>query len=180
VLYTAGTTITTTTVPAALPATLFVYASSPGRADSVVRTMTYRPAAVASVQMTPNGGGVYLGDGPVEVVLTTATEGAVIYYSLVEANVDGTLKYEVYTPGVTKISLTPGFGTLTVSAYGNLDSLWAKRTPESGAALCQAMLRGITLKHGESFAGRVIYGFDHLYSPDEPESQEPSPFSVFL
>ncbi len=69
---------------------------------------------------------------------------------------------------------------LTVSAYGNLDSLWAKRTPESGAALCQAMLRGITLKRGESFAGRVIYGFDHLYSPDEPESQEPSPFSVFL
>ena len=129
VTYTAGTTAT---VPAALPATLFTYASSPGKADSVVRTMTYRPAAVASVQMTPNGGGVYLGDGPVEVVLATATEGATIHYSLGEANEDGTLKYEVYTPGTTKITLTSGFGTQTVSAYavkaGFSDSAVTTRT----------------------------------------------------
>ena len=124
---------TTATVPATLPATLFVYASSAGKADSVIRTMTYLPAAVAGVQMTPNGGSVYLGDGPVDVVLTTATEGATIYYSLGKVNSDtGSLEYEVYTPGTTKITLNPGFGSLTVSAYavkaGFTDSAVTART----------------------------------------------------
>lgn len=124
---------TTAIVPATLPATLFVYASSAGKADSVIRTMTYLPAAVAGVQMTPNGGSVYLGDGPVDVVLTTATEGATIYYSLGKVNSDtGSLEYEVYTPGTTKITLNPGFGSLTVSAYavkaGFTDSAVTART----------------------------------------------------
>lgn len=124
---------TTAIVPATLPATLFVYASSAGKADSVIRTMTYLPAAVAGVQMTPNGGSVYLGDGPVDVVLTTATEGATIYYSLGKVNSDtGSLEYEVYTPGATKITLNPGFGSLTVSAYavkaGFTDSAVTART----------------------------------------------------
>lgn len=79
ITYAAGTT---TTVPATLPATLFVYASSAGKADSVVRTMTYLPAAAAGVQMSPNGGSIYLGNGPADVVLTTATAGATIHYSL--------------------------------------------------------------------------------------------------
>ncbi len=124
---------TTAIVPATLPATLFVYASSAGKADSVIRTMTYLPAAVAGVQMTPNGGSVYLGDGPIDVVLTTATEGATIYYSLGKVNSDtGSLEYEVYTPGTTKITLNPGFGSLTVSAYavkaGFTDSAVTART----------------------------------------------------
>jgi len=112
---------TTTTVPATLPATLFVYASSAGKADSAVRTMTYRPAAVASVQMTPNGGGVYLGNGNVDVQLTTATDGATIYYSLGSTDESGNLVYEVYNPETTKITLTDGFGSLTVSAYAVKD-----------------------------------------------------------
>ncbi|MDE6454946.1 MAG: hypothetical protein K2L38_03330, partial [Dysosmobacter sp.] len=113
VSYTAGNTAV---VPATLPATLFTYASSTGRADSAVRTMTYRPAAVASVQMDPNGGSVYLGNGPVDVKLTTATEGATIYYSLGSTDESGNLVYEIYNPDTTKITLTDGFGSLTVSA----------------------------------------------------------------
>ncbi len=118
VSYTQGNTAV---VPATLPATLFTYASSAGRADSAVRTMTYRPAAVASVQMNPNGGSVYLGGGSVDVELTTATEGASIFYSLGEADGDGNLVYQPYVPGTTKITLTDGFGTLTVSAYAKKD-----------------------------------------------------------
>lgn len=122
ITYAAGTT---TTVPATLPATLFVYASSAGKADSVVRTMTYLPAAAAGVQMSPNGGSVYLGNGPADVVLTTATAGATIHYSLSTwaKEEDGKDKYEIYTPGTTRITLNSGFGSLTVSAYAEKSGL---------------------------------------------------------
>ena len=76
--------------------------------------------------------------------------------------------------------LASGAAGLTISAYGNMDSLSVQKLPESSAALTQAMLYGISLKSGESFAGRLIYGFDRLYSPDEINSPKPSPFDIFL
>ena len=149
VSYTAGNTAI---VPDTLPATLFTYASSTGRADSAVRTMTYRPAAVASVQMNPNGGSVYLGNGSVDVELTTATEGAAIFYSLGEMDDSGNLVYKPYVPGTTKITLTDGFGTLTVSAYAE----------KEGYAASAVTTRTFTQRLSEKF--KLYFGQMHSHT----------------
>lgn len=104
-------------VPAELPATLFTYAVSTGKDASVVRKMTYQPASVAAVVMSPSSAGVYLNGTTQYVTLTTATEGATIYYSLGEVGDDDNLVYQVYDPETTSIPLAPGFGSLTVYAY---------------------------------------------------------------
>ena len=147
--YTAGNTAT---VPDTLPATLFTYASSTGKANSAVRTMTYRPAAVASVQMNPNGGSVYLGNGSVDVELTTATEGAAIFYSLGEMDDSGNLVYKPYVPGTTKITLTDGFGTLTVSAYAE----------KEGYAASAVTTRTFTQRLSEKF--QLYFGQMHSHT----------------
>ena len=149
VSYTAGNTAT---VPDTLPATLFTYASSTGKANSAVRTMTYRPAAVASVQMNPNGGSVYLGNGSVDVELTTATEGAAIFYSLGEMDDSGNLVYQPYVPGTTKITLTDGFGTLTVSAYAE----------KEGYAASAVTTRTFTQRLSEKF--QLYFGQMHSHT----------------
>ena len=149
VSYTAGNTAI---VPDTLPATLFTYASSTGKANSAVRTMTYRPAAVASVQMNPNGGSVYLGNGSVDVELTTATEGAAIFYSLGEMDDSGNLVYKPYVPGTTKITLTDGFGTLTVSSYAE----------KEGYAASAVTTRTFTQRLSEKF--QLYFGQMHSHT----------------
>lgn len=69
---------------------------------------------------------------------------------------------------------------LTISAYGNMDSLICAALPDHGVQMNQFMLHGVELKRGESFSGRMIYGFDRLYTEEELENPEPSPFSAFF
>lgn len=76
--------------------------------------------------------------------------------------------------------LTGGTAGLTVSAYGDMDSITAEKLPGDQVSLSQFMQNGLHLKSGESFSCRVIYGFDPLYTQDEVENPEPSPFSAFL
>lgn len=76
--------------------------------------------------------------------------------------------------------LTSSAAGLTVSAYSDMDSLSVKPLPGNDASFSQFMLNGVHLKSGESFSARVIYGFDRLYTPDETEKSDFSPFSVFL
>lgn len=115
-------------LPDVLPANLEVYATAAGKAQSVKRVFTYAAGTVATVKMEPNGGGVYIAEavGSVEVTLSCATEGAVIYYSTTgEAPED----YKEYTG---PIALAKGFGSMTVRAYavktGFSDSALATRT----------------------------------------------------
>lgn len=76
--------------------------------------------------------------------------------------------------------LASGTARLTVSSYGNMDSLVCGKLPDGSVSIGQSMLRGIRLKSGESFSGRVIYGFDRLYTEAELKNPEPSPFSAFI
>ncbi|MCD7760771.1 MAG: CehA/McbA family metallohydrolase, partial [Clostridiales bacterium] len=120
---------------ASLPATLEVYATSEGRADSVTRILTYAAGTVSAVKFTPNGGGVYIEGESVEVTLTTATEGATIYYAIsYDTDEDGNYVFEtdsegntVYTEyvvnedGSSPISLAKGFGGASIMAYAELE-----------------------------------------------------------
>ncbi|MCD7887040.1 MAG: DUF3604 domain-containing protein, partial [Clostridiales bacterium] len=118
-----------------LPATLEVYATSEGRADSVKRILTYAAGTVSSVKFNPNGGGVYIEDESVEVTLTTATEGATIYYAITydtdadgnyvfATDSDGNTVYNEYVlneDGSSPISLAKGFGGASIMAYAVKD-----------------------------------------------------------
>ncbi|MCD8188936.1 MAG: hypothetical protein LUD78_01715, partial [Clostridiales bacterium] len=119
-----------------LPSTLEVYATSEGRADSVTRILTYAAGTVSSVKFSPNGGGVYIEDESVEVTLTTATEGATIYYAVTyDTDEDGNYVFAtdsdsgevVYTEyvltedGSSPISLAKGFGGASITAYAELE-----------------------------------------------------------
>ncbi|MCD8380816.1 MAG: CehA/McbA family metallohydrolase [Lachnospiraceae bacterium] len=126
-------------VLSSLPATLETYAVSEGRSDSITRILTYAAGTVSSVKFSPNGGGVYTGDGSVEVTLTTATEGATIYYAVsTDTDEDGNYVYEtdsegnvVYTEyvlngdGSSPISLDSGFGAVGIMAYAELEGYTA-------------------------------------------------------
>ena len=116
-------------LPETLPATLETYAVSDGASDSIVRILTYAAGSVSAVKMSPNGGGVYIEDGTSqEVVLSTATEDAVIYYAVstttdsdgnyvFETDDNGDTIYEEYTED-TEIILEKGFGGMCIKAYG--------------------------------------------------------------
>ncbi|MCD8052799.1 MAG: hypothetical protein LUF00_01870 [Lachnospiraceae bacterium] len=119
-----------------LPSTLEVYATSEGRADSVTRILTYAAGTVSSVKFSPNGGGVYIEDDSVEVTLTSATEGATIYYAVTyDTDEDGNYVFAtdsdtgevVYTEyvlnedGSSPITLEKGFSGASIKAYAELE-----------------------------------------------------------
>ncbi|MCD7928583.1 MAG: CehA/McbA family metallohydrolase, partial [Clostridiales bacterium] len=118
-----------------LPSTLEVYATSEGRADSVKRILTYAAGTVSSVKFSPNGGGVYIEDESVAVTLTSATEGATIYYAITydtdedgnyvfATDSDGNTAYTEYVldeDGNSPISLAKGFGGASITAYAELE-----------------------------------------------------------
>ena len=129
-------------LPDELPATLETYAACDGLADSVVRILTYAAGTVSAVKMSPNGGGVYIEDESQEVTLSTATEGATIYYAVstttdddgdyvFETDDSGEIAYTEYTED-TEILLEKGFGGLSIKAYavkeGYEDSAVTTRT----------------------------------------------------
>ncbi len=98
-------------LPAALPVYLEVYASRTGLQNSAKALFHYAAGTVASVRFTPNGGGVYLGNGAVKVELTCDTADAVIWFAVEDE------AYQVYDPNADQIVLTDGFGSKTVRAY---------------------------------------------------------------
>lgn len=68
---------------------------------------------------------------------------------------------------------------ITISAYSSMFSLLARKAEElGGVEIQQGMQHAVFLKSGETLTGRVIYGFDKLYSKDEVENPEPTPFSA--
>lgn len=116
------------TLPAPLPTTLEVYATAPGKTQSVTRIFNYAAGTVEAVRFSPNGGGIIFkeGEDSKTVTLTCATEGAVIWYAL-----DNAEEFTQYDPAAP-ISLQKGFGTKTIRAYATLegfsDSPLASRT----------------------------------------------------
>jgi hypothetical protein len=69
---------------------------------------------------------------------------------------------------------------MTISAYGTMSSI--EVIPDAALScvrLNQTLMENVSLKAGESFTSRVIYGFDRLYTKEEMENPEPSPFSAF-
>lgn len=70
---------------------------------------------------------------------------------------------------------------LTVSAYSNMNVIQVEPFPIlNGVRLQPTMMDGTSLQAGQSFAGRIICGFDRLYSKEELENPVPSPFSAFV
>lgn len=116
------------TLPAPLPTTLEVYATAPGKTQSVTRIFNYAAGTVEAVRFSPNGGGIIFkeGEDSKTVTLTCATEGAVIWYAL-----DNAEEFTQYDPAAP-IPLQKGFGTKTIRAYATLegfsDSPLASRT----------------------------------------------------
>ncbi len=118
-----------------LPATLEVYAVYEGRAKSVTRILTYAAGTVSSVKFSPNGGGVYIEDESVEVTMTSATEGATIYYAITydtdedgnyvfATDSDGNIVYTEYVlkeDGSSPVSLARSFGSASIMAYAELE-----------------------------------------------------------
>jgi len=69
---------------------------------------------------------------------------------------------------------------MTISAYGTMPSIEVIPDAALGCvSLNQALMENVSLKAGESFTSRVIYGFDRLYTKEEMENPEPSPFGAF-
>lgn len=102
---------------AALPCNVEAYAVSDGRADSVVLVYTYAAGSVATVKFTPNGGGVYIEGESSEIVLSSDTAGATIYYATSE---DG-IVFSDYVEYTAPIVIKKGFSKLSVKAYAHKD-----------------------------------------------------------
>lgn len=102
---------------AALPCNVEAYAASDGRADSVVLVYTYAAGSVATAKFTPNGGGVYIEGESSEIVLSSDTAGATIYYATSE---DG-IVFSDYVEYTAPIVIEKGFGKLSVKAYAHKD-----------------------------------------------------------
>ncbi len=97
-----------------LPCTVEVYATSEGKADSVKLLYTYAAGSVEPIKFVPNGGGIFVEDETSEITLSTATEGAVIYYM---TSADGETWPEEWTEYTDPIVVNKGFGKLYVRAY---------------------------------------------------------------
>ena len=98
-----------------LPCDIEAYAVCEGKAESVTLLYHYAAGTVATVKMTPNGGGVYIPAGGSETIeLTCATEDAVIYYM---TSADGEVWPEEWTEYAEPIVLEDGFDKLVVKAY---------------------------------------------------------------
>ena len=96
-----------------LPCNIEAYASAQGKADSVTRLYRYTAGTVESVKFSPNGGGIYIAGDSSEIALSTATEGAVIYYATSE---DG-ITFSEFTQYTGPIAVSQGFGFITIRAY---------------------------------------------------------------
>lgn len=114
-------------LPDELPAVLEVYSTADGLQNSVTRALRYSAGSVSAVKMSPNGGGVYVGETSKEVTLSTDTEGAVIYYAaakttdadgnyVFDTDSEGNISYIEYTEN-THIILESGFGGMSIKAY---------------------------------------------------------------
>ena len=100
-----------------LPCNVEAYAVSDGRAKSVVLVYTYAAGSVATVKFTPNGGGVYIEGESSEIVLSSDTADATIYYATSE---DG-IVFSDYAEYTAPIVIEKGFGKLSVKAYAHKD-----------------------------------------------------------
>ena len=96
-----------------LPCVIETYAAAEGRADSVVRLFRYTAGTVRPVKFSPNGGGICIGDRSAEIVLSTDTEGACIYFA---TSGDG-ITFSEFTPYTGPIPVEKGFGKLFIRAY---------------------------------------------------------------
>ncbi len=96
-----------------LPCNVEAYAAADGKADSVVLLYTYAAGSVAPVKFTPNGGGIYIEGESAEITLSTATEGAVIYFA---TSTDG-VSFTEFAPYTEAIVVNKGFAKLVVQAY---------------------------------------------------------------
>ncbi len=100
-----------------LPCNIEVYAVCDGKADSVVLVYTYAAGSVATVKFVPNGGGVYIEGAYSEIVLSSDTAGATIYYA---TSADGVV-FSEYAEYTAPIIIQKGFGKLSVKAYAHKD-----------------------------------------------------------
>ena len=70
---------------------------------------------------------------------------------------------------------------LTISAYSSMDTIQCASCPAvQGVCRNQTMGTGVSLKADETLTGRVIYGFDRLYTQEEMENPAPTPFGAFF
>lgn len=70
---------------------------------------------------------------------------------------------------------------MTISAYGTMNSIQIiPDLKQKCVILNQSMMENITLTGEASFSYQVIYGFDPLYTPEEIENPERSPFGAFF
>ena len=100
-----------------LPCNVEAYASAEGKADSVVLLYSYAAGTVETVKFTPNGGGIYIEGESSEITLSTATEGAVIYYA---TSADG-VTFSEFAEYTAPILVEKGFEKLTIQAYATKD-----------------------------------------------------------
>ncbi|MBE6921866.1 MAG: hypothetical protein E7465_01630 [Ruminococcaceae bacterium] len=96
-----------------LPCHVEAYASAEGKHDSVVRLFTYAAGTVEAVKFDPNGGGIYIAGESETITLSTATEGATIYYA---TSADG-VTFTDYAEYTDAIVVNKGFEKLTIRAY---------------------------------------------------------------
>ena len=96
-----------------LPCNIEAYASAQGKADSVVRLYRYTAGTVESVKFSPNGGGIYIEGDWAEIVLSTATEDAIIYYATSEDGITFS-EYSIYTGPIV---VEKDFGSITIRSY---------------------------------------------------------------
>ena len=101
----------------ALPCNIEAYASAEGKANSVVRLYRYAAGTVETVKFSPNGGGIYIEGESSEITLSTATEGAAIYYAVSE---DG-ITFSEFAEYTDPIVVEKGFGKLVIQAYAQKD-----------------------------------------------------------
>ena len=96
-----------------LPCHVEAYASAEGKHDSVVRLFTYAAGTVEAVKFDPNGGGIYIAGESETITLSTATEGATIYYA---TSADG-VTFTDYAEYTDAIVVNKGFEKLVIRAY---------------------------------------------------------------
>ena len=100
-----------------LPCNVETYASAQGKRDSVVLLYSYAAGTVESVKFSPNGGGIYIEGESAEITLSSATEGATIYYA---TSADG-VTFTEFAHYTAPIVVAKGFGKLVIQAYATMD-----------------------------------------------------------
>ena len=96
-----------------LPCNIEAYASAEGKRDSVVRLYRYAAGTVEAVKFSPNGGGIYIPGESEQILLSTATEGATIWFA---TSADGA-SFSDYAEYTEPLVVSKGFGKLVIRAY---------------------------------------------------------------